>query len=299
MDYYENPDFEGDVVEAFKALFSESQRGGVWGSSNSISHSYNSRLAKWGNIVDEALRENGTDKIFASGAKDKELAEGLFNSRGTDFKPTGDSIVDNMVKAIRTVQKDMVAQLRRAGIEVGEILNYVMRQSHNAEKLMEAGFDSWQQTIKKHIDIEKSFGENISDDEVIKSLQRVYKEVTQGSRARELGEKPADQLITTRNYKKVGEDMTFSRSLHFKSGADFYEYNLAFGNETIFQSLQKAMDNNARTVSLAERFGTDSRAASRQGSCNCTQEREMKKSLSDLKAQPLVLIIYLKMPLAL
>lgn len=152
-------------------------------------------------------------------------------------------------KIIRRVQTAQLNFLKSSGKYIEPLDNYIIKQTHNKEKLLSAGKATWINDIKKHLNIKKTFKKkDISEESINKRLENIYHKLIQS----EIDILRQDKFT----YKKfLGLKR---RSLHFKSPEDFYNYNKMYGNTPdIFDAAHSIIDSFARKRGITEDWGLD------------------------------------------
>lgn len=155
--------------------------------------------------------------------------------------------VKQVGQIFRTVNSWAIQTLRDSGIPINEVAGYIMRQSHDSERIEAAGFQTWITEIIPRLDMEKTFSDldpnspTYSQD-VIKYLEATFK-----------------AIVADKGTGGVSR-FTKGRQLHFKSGADFIQYNQQFGMyDTIFDSIKGSIKAVSRAASLTQVLGTNHR----------------------------------------
>jgi hypothetical protein len=211
------------------------------------------------NMLVTRLEQEGLLPMMEKGMMDKDIMVELFNVR--DGKASGASGNPHAAKAaeiISGVNKEIVARLRSMGSSIREVVGYIARQSHDAEKIVAAGFEDWKAHILERLDIDKTFG-NMSPAEIHERMGEVFNEIKSGSYGKDISaENTADQFLTVRGLSgDVGKRTARSRSLHFKDGNAFFEYNEKFGRGNLMEATFRAIDKQSRNYALMKQFGTN------------------------------------------
>lgn len=219
---------------------------------------------KYANRAYYGMKDKGVWEIFRDGHLEKEIMQELYELKeGGNSGISKSSEALEIAKVLRAVQQDVVGDLRRSGLVIGEIPGYIMRQSHDRLKLLESGVDEWIKTIEPHLDLEKTFGPDAFNKKARREfLEAAFKNITEGKfDTADSIIQASDELITTANYAKLGKKVAQSRKLHFKSGEAFFNYNSYFGKKDLRSSLLDSMESNSRAAALIDVFGTNPDAA--------------------------------------
>jgi len=208
-----------------------------------------------------SLKDNGVFDFYRKGLLQKEVAQELFELDNPTGKAGVSGSVDaqKIAKSIREVQSSILRNYKDSGILINEISNYIIRQSHDSDKLLSKGFDAWRDGIIEKLDHDKTFR---GAEDIDKFLEDAYDNIVSGNHRQISGVQDSDQLI-----KAVGTSASIStrlnrqRVLHFKDGASFYDYNLDFGRGNIFESFDASINVSSRHIGLSHKFGPNPRAA--------------------------------------
>ena len=125
-----------------------------------------------GGLIHDLERQDLTG-ILAKGDSDVDIADALWKI-GT--KQDTSKLNDQVVGIAKTIQKYQEAariDANRAGANIGDLPGYIVRQSHDGEKIGSAGFDKWLEEIQPRLDpktFENSPTRSAIDDE-LKSLE--------------------------------------------------------------------------------------------------------------------------------
>jgi hypothetical protein len=139
----------------------------------------------------------------------------------------------NKIKALRN----------KAGARIGELEDWIIPQSHDARKMLKAGYAEWQKKILPKLDrerIEKEQGVSLED-----VLESAYKNITTRDVATKSGKGGA-------NLAKRGE---FERVLHFKTGDDIISYKNEFGNPDTFSTMDSHIRQQSNEIAAMQLFG--------------------------------------------
>lgn len=238
-----------DPVEGLKALMVGVQ-GVKEGSRQSIDAAYlaMSRQFVGGMLAD--LRKGGLLEVFNSRALDREIARELWEIR-LDGSPgiTGSKEAKAIAGIVAKWQLTALERLNRAGAYVKELKGYVVRQSHDFQKISAAGFEAWAKETLPRLDIERTFG---SVQNPLEALEQVYWDLVKGKHL----QAPPEQLIKFRG-ADIAEKASEHRELHFKSADDWFDYNARFGSKNLGEAVFSGLEHAARNISLMEAFGPE------------------------------------------
>lgn len=154
-----------------------------------------------------------------------------------------------VAKLFNGINKDILTTYREAGVNVGEIPGYVVRQTHNREAILEMGLEQWIEDISGlklnektgevtqvgdgFLDHGETFKGLVSAKDKYKRMKQAYKHVTEG---------------------RV-EDSMESRSLHFRDGRAWFNYNEQYGSADLMDAMFSGIRRHARKTALVQKLG--------------------------------------------
>ena len=149
-----------------------------------------------------------------------------------------------------------------AGAWVKPLPGYVLRQSHDADRIRFAGFRAWRDFLAERLD-ERTF-EGVTDRE--RYLRRVYDALSRGAqhlllgaalRPIELDETGGDEDGEGARawMQAVARLLTNDRLLHFKSADAWFDYLERFGAGTLNEALLFGLERLGRTTGLMRALG--------------------------------------------
>lgn len=265
VEFYLQDAFKGKPVDAMLAAFEGADHLANQGRL-SVDARKNVLAYKFQNSLYYGLEEAGVLDIVKKGLIDREIMQELFELKpGGKSGLSGSSEALAAAKVIRSVQRQMLDELRASGIDIGEVPGYIMRQGHDRELINpnvsdQAGdFEKWFAEIMPRLD-EKTF-EGVSDR--TEFMRTIFDDIASGRRESNAVSGVSDELmvLTKGGAANLNKKLGRSRTLHFKSGDDFFEYNQKFGSKDLMQAMVSSMDSTARNAALVQRFGTNPRAA--------------------------------------
>jgi len=217
------------------------------------------------NALYYGLKDAGVFDLVKGGALDREIMQELYELRpGGKSGISGSDEALKAAKAFRQVQQRQLSLLRKAGVDIGETPGFIMSQSHNRALVnpnptgADADFKAWAADIVPKLD-EQTF-KGVDDREAF--MHSIFKDISTGKREKVSDESVSDLLITSKGFSaNLSKKLGASRTLHFKSGDDFFEYNMKYGSKDIMQATMSTIDKTARTTGLVETFGTNPRGA--------------------------------------
>ena len=151
-----------------------------------------------------------------------------------------------------------------AGAWVKPLPGYVLRQSHDADRIRFAGFRAWRGFLAERLD-EWTF-EGVTDRE--RYLRRVYDALSRGAQHLLLGAALRPIALDETGRDEDGEGarvwmqavarlLTNDRLLHFKSADAWFDYLERFGAGTLNEALLFGLERLGRTTGLMQALGPD------------------------------------------
>ena len=167
------------------------------------------------------------------------------------FGDTSDELGTKMAKEWETVAAKLKNRFVAAGGDIGELDDWRLPQSHDADLIMNAGEQEWIDFVFPLLDrkkmIDNKTGWPLSKDNLRKVLAESYQ--TLSSRGlNKYGNGPKDALATKYSHSRV---------LHFKDGDSWLKYNERFGNGDPMLTVNQYIDNLAQDIGFIETWGPD------------------------------------------
>ena len=193
-------------------------------------------------------------KDFSDGVIDLEIMREM---RG---EPTGLKQAKDIAKILTTLQKEWRTRLNNLGANIGELDDWITRTTHNTEKMAHASKISritgdnrvaWREYIKGRLNLQRSFA-NVSDPiEIDKILDGVYDSLMSGDHLKHGG---THSIYGTKN---ITNRLNSSRVLHFKNVEARREYDIAFGEPSLRDSVFVVLNNSAKNIAMMQDWGTN------------------------------------------
>ncbi len=171
---------------------------------------------------------------------------------------TGDVMANGFATSWGKISDDLRQRFNAAGGAIGKLEKWGLPQSHDAVKMIEAGFDQWSQFIAPRLDRDRMrdalTGARMTDSEVAASLRVIYDRIrTDGWIDRE----PSGQAVGKGALFNAHSDRRF---LHFKNADAWLEYQKAFGNPDAFRTMMGHFNSMSRDIAIMERLGPNPEA---------------------------------------
>ncbi len=180
---------------------------------------------------------------------------------------TGNRPAFAVAEAVREAFEDLRLMFNEAGGTIRQLENWGLPHTHNTQAIRAAGFDAWAADIGPRLDW------SLVEDELTgRSLARASEmppPETVTRFLREAFDNIAFGRQTESGASEFGEGMSLwrrrsqKRTLPFRDGAQWVEYNRRFGTGDPFSSIIGHAHKMARDVAVAREFGPDPRAGFR------------------------------------
>lgn len=244
-------DFEG-----FRGLLVGTERKRV-GGRLSIDAEQKSYRGAWLGGMTADLEKAGLMGAFASGQFDRDAYIALYRlGKGQDTAGLSPEAVQ-IAQIVNKYQEDARNTRNRFGAWIRDLNGYITRQSHDMYKIRDAGMDKFKQTVLPLLDLDRTLRDfqGSADD----FLTRVYDDFSTGSHMRTpTGE---DDNVAFGRGASLARKESSSRVLYFKDGEAAYQYNAAFGQGKLAESVLGGLDSAARSAALLKILGTNPEAA--------------------------------------
>jgi len=251
---------EDEIVERMFAYLGGSNKILAKGVNRSVDRITNTKKAQYNTAFTQGLDDRGLLEVFRTQSLNKEIMQDLWalTIKGGRQNPSGSKEAFEIAKVINGAQEMMLQDMRAAGADVGRVQGYVMKQSHDPSLLRAVGRDEWIAAITPRLDLERTFGEKLGDDAVMREfMESAYDDIVSGKLELADVSELTEAFLVTRKLPKAGRQVSKSRKIHFKSGEDFFEYNELFGRKDLGESLWNSFETNARMSTLIDMFGSD------------------------------------------
>ena len=180
---------------------------------------------------------------------------------------SGDVNARKIAEIIKKHQKNLLDRKNRAGANIGELENYVVRQMHDPLLMMkdfkkiDASRQEWVAFVKPLLNKEKTFDakpEGVSEDDY---LGDIFTNLVTGNHTKtsDLNSIDGSQYFVDGfpGPKNLAKSMSQSRVLHFENGAASYKYSKQYARMTLSEGVLSGFTHDAQSIALLETFGTN------------------------------------------
>jgi hypothetical protein len=248
--------FPDDVVQGLEAMMVGSKysaEGSRYGA-DQIQEALKRKYV--GGLVGDLQRAELLD-VFASGTHDLDIARAL---RDLDTKSVTDKLPREavaMAVIVRRWQEASRLDANRAGAWVGKLPDYILTQSHDQDRILNAGFDKWYRAIGPRLDIARMFPGASGPPDVPGFLRAAYEGLVTGIHENLGG---AEKMAGFKGPGNLAKKQSQERKLHFKSADDWFEYNKEFGGGNLRESVVMGLSKLADATGLMRSLGTNPEA---------------------------------------
>lgn len=247
-----NQELEASFPEAIEAIMVGSTKKGTGLRQSVDARSQGVEAQLVGPLVAE-LRKNGLLDIVRSGDMDKDIARELWEAGSS-----GNKNAKLAADIIRKQQDLSVAQKNRQGAWIKKLKGYIVRHSHDLEKIRKEGPDKWIEAVIDKIDWYRTAPQALNNEaEKVKILTQIYKEISNGAHLLNASDTFDDVLVGISS--GLADKLSRHRGIHFKSADDWLDYNAKFGGENLLNAVVNNLKKSADNIALMEAFGPNPR----------------------------------------
>ncbi|WP_290008126.1 hypothetical protein [Acinetobacter pittii] len=207
-----------------------------------------------GELVDFYTNIKGGLGIFT----DQELVQKIVRERFGEN--TGDALAKKISDKMGDVFETMRDRFNRNGGDIGKLDNWGLPQTHNLEKIAQAGKQAWVNKAESLIDTRQYVHENgdyYSQQEIRSLLEYTYDTLSSdGANKIEVG-RQATGGGTSKVTNRHGE----SRVLHFKDAESWLEYQSDFGGMQFVDLVEAHINGLSKDIAMVENLGSNPKTA--------------------------------------
>lgn len=171
----------------------------------------------------------------------------------------------SLADAIHKWQEVARLDANKAGAWIKKMPGYIVRQSHDINKIRRAGYEAWRDYIKPRLD-PKTF-DDVKD--VDKFLAKVYDGLASGVHM-----KTSSAPSGFKGVANIGRKMSHERTLHFKGADEWSDYNAQFGSGSLREALLSGLERSAASTGLMRTLGPNAEANLKQMMENISRSLE-------------------------
>lgn len=192
------------------------------------------------------LKEAGLLRPAEGGLLDRRAAQEMWAMDNGQVGITKDPAALKLAKALRAVTDQILDEKVAAGSSVQRLKGRVAKTTHERQKLMDAGMDAWKERVYKLMDREATFGV-ASGEFVDRALSEMWNNIVTGELSPEVVGKGSN----------LAQRQALSRSLIFKDGEAWFDYNKEFGSGNLLETIQSESRQSSKQSALMARLGVN------------------------------------------
>lgn len=245
-------------VEGFRALLVGSERKRT-GGRLSVDAEQKGYRGEWMGGLTADMRKADVWDLFVGGTMDREASQALFlmGDKNADLSGLPKEAVE-IARVIEKYQTDARETRNRFGAWIRDAKGYIVRQAHDMIKIREAGAEAWVAYVMPRLDLDKMIEYGlISDKDVTGSLQAMWSDFAAG---RHMSVSLDPEQSAALKGSSLARRESASRTLFFKDGYSFHEYNTKFGQGRLAEAVVSGLDNAAKAAGLLKVLGTNPEA---------------------------------------
>lgn len=222
------------------------------------------------------LKRDGVWDYFNDKNNHSAIAKALFK-----LEDSTDESAKKCARVIKSIYKDQIAMLNARGAEIQALEDFISHQSHNVSKMVQVAknvsdrisianqvrkevgvrnirkfqqrmsdlaYQRWSNFIKPLIDVNRSFGADVSTKQMDSILRNIYTNIIKGH--------PVEDELVFRGTGSLGARLGKHRIIHFKDSASVEAYAKEYGYGNIMNSVISTIDKNSQNLGILERLGT-------------------------------------------
>jgi len=224
------------------------------------------------------LERAGVLPLLKDGSLDLEMSRALFAIDGPNAAPyKGPVEAKRAADILHKYQEVIRKNYNDAGADIRKEAGYIVKQSHDSDKIRTAGFDEWKKVILNELNMTRTFADGRDPD---KALQEVYNNIISGVHL-----KASDEITGFKGgTMNLGKKASAERILHFKDADSWFRYHTQFGVGSLMDAALRQMETSAQNIGLMRKFGPNPRDTYNRVAARLVQETkdpEVKGRLAD------------------
>lgn len=192
-------------------------------------------------------------KIVKDGSLDRDISRALFAIDNPNAPPyRGPDEAKEIAGILHKYQETIRKHYNDAGADIRKEVGYIVKQSHDSDKIRTAGFDEWKKDILPRLDMQRTFADGRDPDE---ALQQIYNNIISGVHL-----KAKDEITGFKGgTMNLGKRASADRVLHFKDADAWFDYNARFGVGGLMDVALRQMEIASQNIGLMRKFGPNPR----------------------------------------
>lgn len=254
---YIGKNWKGQEAEGLRALLTGSIRAKAGARASAALEQRVLENTYLASMTTELERGNLMD-AFRAGAIDRDVARALWQLNAPNPQMHGiPAEAQGVARAIHRVQEAARADANAAGAWIGKLEGWIVSQSHDANRMIAAGFDTWRAAIEPRLDWPRIEAERGPIADKGKWLAETYQNIASGVHLTARGASKTDGFKGPGNLAKR---MSEERVLHFRDADAWSDYNAQFGRGNLREAVFGGLRGSARNTGLMRVFGPNPEA---------------------------------------
>ena len=188
-----------------------------------------------------------------------DLARELFEATTPNGKIgiTGNKAAIKMAKIMTAINDDLIAHQNSYGANIRERAGYIVRQTHDAERISQVSFEEWSRDISELLDLDETFGPLTTAEERQNALFDGYKKLATGLYHVSEGAANSDFKAQFKGPGNLAKKISQHRVYHFKNAEAWFKYNEKYGAGRIEEIFVNTIMKSSRDIALLQNLGTN------------------------------------------
>lgn len=149
----------------------------------------------------------------------------------------------------------MRRELNSAGAFISKLDGYVIAQTHDRFRIAKAGFDKWRDDITPKLADRTFAGVENTPEARNDFLKQVYTNLASGNHENSV--RVDGGIPGFKGPANMAKRLSQSRSIHFKSGGDWFDYNELYGHGSLYEGIISQLQRHARDRATLETYGAN------------------------------------------
>jgi len=272
----------GDPADALSAIMVGSYKF-MKNGQNSVDARQQGIMTQYAGQLVAALKREKLDTLFKSRELDEKIYAAMFDPDTFEVKSTADADAVKIAKIIQVTQKRLLKRKNRLGAMIGELKNYVVRQSHDPILLRDGARTDvefqqaktkWVAYMMKDGVLDAKTFENKPPTKEVDGkpvpyteemfLGDIWSNLVKGNHqkvgALRGDDGQIDSLESFTGPANLAKKLSQSRVIHFKTGKSAYDYSKTYSRQSLAESVVNGITHDAQSIGLMEVFGTNPEA---------------------------------------
>lgn len=226
------------------------------GSRNSVHAAQSANFRRYFGGLEAELDSAGLMDVLRRGEMDLEVTRALWSIQDDRVLASLPSSAVQIARILHKYRELARLEANRAGAWIGEDIHYVVRQTHEPDRILRQGFDKWKEFILPKLDLDRMFPDEKPADLDI-WLREAYANVTTGVRPRSSVEARAERMAAFKGPRNLARRVSQDRVFYFRSADDWYSYNQEFGSGSLREAYVNDLHRRAEATGMLQVLGTN------------------------------------------